>query len=163
MQPTAGRHTPDSLQPQQPDALKPSFVSQSLPHRCSYILVVTTGYFSLPCRWIFFNASFKFLHSGFLLLASPPRKRLCPACCLPKPAPACICQWNCKTLGHIAAIWRCLCVCLTIPRCMLKEPIASSTVVHKNHHCQGKPMDIRMGKHHGARCQGKVSRLTFTL
>lgn len=31
--------------------------------------------------------------------------------------------------------------CLTIPGCVLEEPVASSTVVHKNHHCQGEPAD----------------------
>lgn len=28
---------------------------------------------------------------------------------------------------------------LTVPWCMLKEPVASPTVVHKHHHCEGEP------------------------
>lgn len=71
--------------------------------------------------------------------------------------------WYCKTLVHYAEIWMCFCACLTIPRFVLKEPIAPSTVVHQSHHCQGQPTDIRVGKHLGVLCQGKVSRLTFTL
>lgn len=29
---------------------------------------------------------------------------------------------------------------LTVPRCVLKEPVASTTIVHKHHHSQGKPI-----------------------
>lgn len=49
-------------------------------------------------------------------------------------------------LHNAAIIWWGLCASLTIPRCVLKEPVASPTVVHKNHQCQGKPRDITVGK-----------------